>query len=78
MCVLQFCGHDPQVLLQAARMVEDRCDAVDINLGCPQGIARRGRYGAYLMEELPLLHDIVSTLAKGLKVSGPSHALQGN
>jgi len=56
------------VLLQAARLVEDKCDAVDINLGCPQGIAKRGRYGAYLMEELPLLHDIVSTLAKGLKI----------
>ena len=55
-------------MLKAARLVEDHCDAVDINLGCPQGIAKRGRYGAFLMEELDLLHDIVRMLSDNLKV----------
>ena len=66
--IVQFAGHDPQTMLQAAKLVEDKCDAVDINLGCPQGIAKRGRYGAFLMEELELLHDIVKTLSSQLKV----------
>ncbi len=66
--IVQFAGHSPQTMLAAARMVEDRCDAVDINLGCPQGIAKRGRYGAFLMEELDLLADIVRTMVNGLKV----------
>ena len=66
--IVQFCGNNPDTLLAAARMVEDRCDAVDINLGCPQGIAKRGHYGAFLMEELELLESIVSTLSRGLKV----------
>eukprot|EP01035_Chromulina_nebulosa_P001092 gene1092-1480_t len=66
--IVQFAGHDPQALLAAAKLVEDKCDAVDLNLGCPQGIAKRGRYGAFLMEELDLLSEIVSTLSKGLKV----------
>jgi tRNA-dihydrouridine synthase 1 len=66
--IVQFAGHDPDTLLAAARLVEDRCDAVDINLGCPQGIAKRGRYGAYLMEELDLLDAMVRTMVNGLKV----------
>ena len=66
--IVQFCGNDPQTLLAAALYVQDRCDAVDINLGCPQGIAKRGHYGAFLMEELDLLSQIVSTLSEGLKI----------
>ena len=60
--VMQFAGNDPQVLLAAAKHVESRCDAVDLNLGCPQKIARRGHYGAWLAEERGLLQDIVGTL----------------
>ena len=66
--IVQFGGNDPQTLLKAARFVEDRCDAVDINLGCPQGIAKRGHYGAFLMEDLDLLTEIVQTLVNGLKI----------
>lgn len=66
--IVQFAGHDPSSLLSAALIVQDKCDAVDINLGCPQNIAKRGRYGAFLMEELDLLYTIVSTLVQGLKI----------
>jgi len=64
----QFCGNEPQVLLQAALALQDRCDAVDLNLGCPQGIARKGRYGAYLLEEQETVLEIVRTLSAGLRV----------
>ena len=78
----QMCGNDPAVLLDAGRVLQEHCDAIDLNLGCPQvrglryccalwriidawffvrvracglcmasqGIARRGRYGAFLLE----------------------------
>ena len=36
--VAQFCGDDPATLLAAARLIQDRCDAVDLNCGCPQGV----------------------------------------
>ncbi|KAL9188313.1 hypothetical protein ACHAXT_006691 [Thalassiosira profunda] len=49
--IAQFCGHDKDVLLKAMKLVEHQVDGVDVNCGCPQGIAKRGRYGAYLMEE---------------------------
>ena len=66
--VAQFCGDDPATLLAAARYVQDRCDAVDLNCGCPQGIARRGHYGAFLLDEPDLIERIVHTLARGLKI----------
>lgn len=65
---VQIAGHCPQTMLKAALYVQDHCDAIDINLGCPQGIARRGRYGAFMMDEVDLLYEIVSTMVKGLKV----------
>ena len=63
---VQFCANDPDVLLSAAKLVEDSCDAVAINLGCPQGIAKRGRYGAWLMDDLPLIRTLVVKLHENL------------
>ncbi|KAK1284516.1 Pyridoxal biosynthesis protein PDX1 [Acorus calamus] len=65
---VQFCANDPDVLLDAARLVEPYCDYVDINLGCPQRIARRGNYGAFLMDNLPVIRSLVQNLAVNLHV----------
>lgn len=66
--VVQFCANDPDVLLRAARYVEDHCDAVDINLGCPQGIARKGNYGSFLLEKTEVILSMVRKLKANLKV----------
>lgn len=66
--LVQFCGDDPSTMLAAAEVVQDSCDGVDINLGCPQGIAKRGHYGAFLLEERDLVVEIVSLLSSKLKV----------
>ena len=65
---MQFCANDPATLLAAAKLVEARCDGVDLNLGCPQRIAKRGNYGAFLMDDLETVRAMVETLAKNLTV----------
>lgn len=66
--VVQFCANDPDILLAAAKLVEGDADAVDINLGCPQGIAKRGQYGSYLLDKKELIVSMVSKLHAELKI----------
>ncbi|KAI9739252.1 MAG: hypothetical protein M1834_007465 [Cirrosporium novae-zelandiae] len=65
---VQFCANDPDDLLQAAEYVAPFCDAVDLNLGCPQGIAKRGNYGAFLQEDWQLIHSLISNLHNNLPI----------
>ena len=46
-------------------MVEGQCDGIDINFGCPQKVAKRGNYGAFLMDDWEKLVSIVWTLSHG-------------
>lgn len=64
--VAQLCGNDPEIVLAAAKMVEPFVDAVDLNLGCPQRIAKSGNYGSYLLDTPDVIFPIVRALATGL------------
>ena len=66
--IVQFCSNSPDDFLPAAQLVAPHCDAVDLNLGCPQGIARKGRYGAFLQEDWSLIHNLISTLHHNLSI----------
>jgi tRNA-dihydrouridine synthase 1 len=59
---VQFCANDPNVLVNAAQHVEEVADYIDLNFGCPQRIARKGRYGAFLMDDLPCVASLVRAL----------------
>lgn len=66
--IIQFCGNDPNVFLEAALLAQDFCSAIDINLGCPQSIAKKGHYGAFLQDEWDLIQNIVRILSENLKI----------
>lgn len=65
---VQFCANSPEEYLQAAEYVQPFCDAVDLNLGCPQGIARKGQYGAFLQEDWDLVYRLINKLHRKLAV----------
>jgi len=53
--MVQLAGNDVDLVVSAAQLVLDRTNGkvtgIDLNLGCPQGIARKGNYGAFLVEQ---------------------------
>lgn len=66
--IAQLCGSDPEMVLQAAKLLEPHVDGIDINCGCPQGIAKRGNYGAFLLEQEETLLTLVRYLVQHLQV----------
>ncbi|KAG8464453.1 hypothetical protein KFE25_003516 [Diacronema lutheri] len=64
--VAQLAGHDPDTMVRAALLLQPHVDAIDINLGCPQGIARKGKYGAYLLPDVERVCQIVRALCAAI------------
>ena len=68
--IVQFAGDNPEDILEAGRIIQrlGLADAIDLNLGCPQGPAVRDHYGSILMEEPELVERIVAAAAHGLAI----------
>ncbi|KAJ3837626.1 FMN-linked oxidoreductase [Lentinula raphanica] len=68
--VVQLCGNNAAEVVEAGRKIQDLCDAIDLNLGCPQEVARDGHFGAYLLgqKDWPVVENIVSCMAQSFKV----------
>ncbi|HSC46403.1 MAG TPA: tRNA dihydrouridine synthase DusB [Candidatus Acidoferrum sp.] len=64
----QLFGANPQVMAEAARMVEDHgFDAVDINLGCPaKKVVKCG--GSGLLRDLELLDEIFRAVRAAVRI----------
>ena len=67
--VCHFSANDPLEFTMAAKLVQDKCDAIDLNLGCPQRTAYLGHFGSYLLEEKDrqLICDIVKMASQTVR-----------
>jgi tRNA-dihydrouridine synthase B len=65
----QLFGSDPQVMAEAARMVEDLgFDLVDLNLGCPAKKVTKCNGGSGLLRDLPAIARIFSAVRGAVKI----------
>ncbi|SBT72487.1 tRNA-dihydrouridine synthase, putative [Plasmodium malariae] len=62
--IAQFCGNNSNIILNAIEFIKNDVNAVDLNLGCPQQIAKKGNYGAFLLQKhdevVHLVSDIIN------------------
>lgn len=68
--VCHFSANDPKEFTVAAKLVQDKCDAIDLNLGCPQRTAFVEHFGSYLLEpkDRELICDIVRMASRNVSV----------
>uniref|UniRef100_A7AQM0 tRNA-dihydrouridine(16/17) synthase [NAD(P)(+)] n=2 Tax=Babesia bovis TaxID=5865 RepID=A7AQM0_BABBO len=67
--IAQVCGDDAGTITQAARLLKGHVSAVDLNLGCPQAIAKDGHYGSFLLDEPDLVTGIVSRVTREVGIA---------
>jgi tRNA-dihydrouridine synthase B len=65
----QLFGSDPQVMADAARMVEDLgFDLVDLNLGCPAKKVVKCNGGSGLLRDLPVIGKIFKAVRAAIRI----------
>lgn len=70
--VCQLGGRDPSLLAKAAQALLEEDDAriirgICLNMGCPQRCAKRGGYGAFLMEDAEQAQLCIKAIATSIK-----------
>ena len=68
--IAQLCGADADAMVRAAQHLAagGQCVAVDVNLGCPQRVARKGAYGAFLAADPARAGALVARLVREARV----------
>lgn len=61
---MQIFGSDPESMGEAARIVSQKCDILDINMGCPAPKVVKNGDGSKLLTDLPLAEKIIKEVVK--------------
>lgn len=66
-CAVQIFGSNPDEILEAAKILENRFDVIDINCGCPATKIIKIKAGVHLMETPEKIGDIVKKLKSEIR-----------
>ena len=61
---MQIFGSDPEAMGKAAKIVSEKCDILDINMGCPAPKVVKNGDGSRLLLNLDLVEEIVREVVK--------------
>lgn len=67
-CSFQIEGHKPDLMAKAAKILEDKADIIDINMGCPINKIVKGNDGCSLMKNPSLAKDIVIAVKEAVNL----------
>ena len=66
-CAIQIFGSDPDIIANAASIIEGNADIIDINMGCPVPKVLKTKSGGYLLNEPETIGSIVKKLKEKIK-----------
>lgn len=64
---VQVAGENEKEVIKTAKEIQDKCDFIDINLGCPGWNVIRSGYGSVLLKEPKKIAHLVSTLKANVR-----------
>ena len=66
---VQLAGNDPLTMVAAAKLGEKfNYDEININIGCPSKRSSAGGFGACMMEQPEILHEILEALVQAVDI----------
>jgi nifR3 family TIM-barrel protein len=65
---IQIFGDDPETLAESARLVEEECDLIDINMGCPVRKVVNGGAGSAILREPARAGEIIGRVRKAVSL----------
>ena len=76
--IIQLAGNTPETIVEATKVLlsstnKNTITGIDLNLGCPQQIAKKGCYGAFLAESnFDTVCDILQALSNYIRLESKS------
>ena len=61
---IQLFGSEPDVFESITNKLEDKCDIIDINMGCPAPKVVKNGDGSKLLQNVDLIYEIVNSVVK--------------